>query len=47
MGLMTNPGIVEDTAQRRKQQALDYIGKTSEDGDRLAALKKVETLLPI
>jgi hypothetical protein len=39
-GLMTNPGIIEDAAQRGKQQALDYIGKTAEDGDRLAAIEK-------
>ena len=39
-GLMTNTGIVEDAAQCGKQQVLDYIGKTAEDGDMLAAIEK-------
>jgi hypothetical protein len=39
-GLMTNSGIIEEAAQLGKQQVLNYIGKTAEDGDRLAAIEK-------
>lgn len=38
-GLKGNMEIVADAAQRGYQQLLDYIGKTAEDGEALAAIE--------